>query len=89
MEEIDLPNDHLHYAITWFALAFGLLVVYVLFHRQQMRETSPEMSNAYTELEARFRRLSLLSRSIGMLRWDMSVMMPPGVPRHEPNKLPP
>ena len=37
---IDLPNDHLHYAITWFALAFGLLVVYILFHRQQMRETS-------------------------------------------------
>ena len=36
------------------------------------------MSNAYTELEARFRRLSLLSESIGMLRWDMSVMMPPG-----------
>ena len=36
------------------------------------------MLNAYTELEARFRRLSLLSESIGMLRWDMSVMMPPG-----------
>ena len=36
------------------------------------------MLNAYTKLEARFRRLSLLSESIGMLRWDMSVMMPPG-----------
>ncbi len=36
------------------------------------------MSDAYTALEARFRRLALLSESIGMLRWDMSVMMPPG-----------
>ena len=36
------------------------------------------MSDAYTALEARFRRLPLLSESIGMLRWDMSVMMPPG-----------
>ena len=36
---INLPNDHLHYAITWFALAVGLLVVYILFHRQQMRKS--------------------------------------------------
>ena len=37
---VDLPNDHLQYAITWFALAFGLLVVYIPFHGQQMRESS-------------------------------------------------
>jgi surfeit locus 1 family protein len=30
-----LPNDHLAYAITWFALAAGLIVVYVVFHLQQ------------------------------------------------------
>jgi surfeit locus 1 family protein len=30
-----LPNDHLSYAITWFALAAGLVVVYVAFHLQQ------------------------------------------------------
>jgi carboxypeptidase Taq len=36
------------------------------------------MTDAYFELETRFRRLSLLGESIGMLRWDMSVMMPPG-----------
>lgn len=35
------------------------------------------MSPAYTALEKRFRRLSLLSETVGMLRWDMSVMMPP------------
>ena len=31
---IDIPNNHLQYAITWFALAFGLLVVYLLYHRR-------------------------------------------------------
>jgi len=30
---VALPNDHLQYAITWFALAFGLAVIYVLYHR--------------------------------------------------------
>ena len=37
---IDLRNDHLQYAITWFALAFGLLVIYILYHRQQTDESS-------------------------------------------------
>jgi surfeit locus 1 family protein len=27
-----LPNDHLQYAITWFALAIGLAVIYFLYH---------------------------------------------------------
>jgi surfeit locus 1 family protein len=31
---VDLPNNHLHYAITWFALAFGLLVIYIVYHKQ-------------------------------------------------------
>jgi surfeit locus 1 family protein len=30
---VDLPNDHLQYAITWFALAIGLAAVYVIYHR--------------------------------------------------------
>ena len=34
------------------------------------------MSAHYQELEARFRRLSLIGEAAGMLRWDMSVMMP-------------
>ena len=29
---INLPNDHLSYAITWGALAVALLVIYVMFH---------------------------------------------------------
>ena len=32
---ITLPNDHLQYAITWFSLAVALMVIYVLYHRQQ------------------------------------------------------
>lgn len=31
----------------------------------------------YQDLERRFRKLSLIRESIGMLSWDMSVMMPP------------
>jgi surfeit locus 1 family protein len=29
-----LPNDHLQYAITWYALAAALVVIYVVYHRQ-------------------------------------------------------
>jgi surfeit locus 1 family protein len=31
---VNLPNDHLQYAITWYALAAGLAVIYVLYHRR-------------------------------------------------------
>jgi surfeit locus 1 family protein len=31
---LDLPNDHLQYAITWFSLAIALVVIYVLYHRR-------------------------------------------------------
>jgi len=29
---LDLPNDHLQYALTWFALAIALTVIYLLYH---------------------------------------------------------
>ena len=31
---LDLPNDHLQYAITWFSLAVALVVIYILYHRR-------------------------------------------------------
>ena len=31
---LELRNDHLQYAITWFSLAVALIVIYVLFHRR-------------------------------------------------------
>jgi surfeit locus 1 family protein len=34
---IDLPNNHLHYAITWFALAFCLVVIYVIYVRGRLK----------------------------------------------------
>jgi surfeit locus 1 family protein len=34
---VDLPNDHMQYAITWFGLALGLLVVYLTYHRSRGR----------------------------------------------------
>ncbi len=30
---LEIPNDHLQYAITWFALAVALIVIYVVYHR--------------------------------------------------------
>jgi surfeit locus 1 family protein len=34
---ISLPNNHLQYAITWYLMALGLLVVYLAWHRQRGR----------------------------------------------------
>jgi surfeit locus 1 family protein len=31
----DLPNDHLQYAITWYALAAALAVIYVMLLRRE------------------------------------------------------
>jgi surfeit locus 1 family protein len=36
--ETDLPNNHLQYAITWFALAAGLIGVYIVFVRRRFKE---------------------------------------------------
>ena len=34
---VDLPNNHLQYAITWYALAGGLVAVYILLVRRHRR----------------------------------------------------
>jgi surfeit locus 1 family protein len=39
---INLPNDHLQYAVTWFILAFSLVVIYVVYHLR--REPDEESS---------------------------------------------
>ncbi len=38
---IDLPNNHLAYALTWYALAFVLLVIYLL-HQSRPEPTNEE-----------------------------------------------
>ena len=35
-DKLSLRNDHLGYAITWYALAVVLLVVFVVYHRKQV-----------------------------------------------------
>ena len=32
---LNIRNDHLQYAVTWYALAIALLVIYVLYHRKR------------------------------------------------------
>lgn len=32
---LDIRNDHLEYAITWYGLAVALLLIYVVYHRQK------------------------------------------------------
>ncbi|WP_284735544.1 SURF1 family protein [Dongia deserti] len=38
---IEIPNDHLQYAITWGLLAVALAVIYVLYHLKLERERKP------------------------------------------------
>lgn len=35
---VDVRNDHLQYAITWYSLALGLLVIYIVYHRKNAAE---------------------------------------------------
>jgi len=39
---VDIRNDHLQYAITWYALALGLLAIYLLYHRRPSSRTDEE-----------------------------------------------
>lgn len=32
---LDIRNDHLEYALTWYSLAVALLVIYILYHRRR------------------------------------------------------
>jgi surfeit locus 1 family protein len=34
---LDIPNDHLQYAITWFLLAFCLVIIYAVYVRSRLR----------------------------------------------------
>lgn len=37
---LEIPNNHLQYAITWYALAAGLIVVYLVFRRGERRRAA-------------------------------------------------
>jgi surfeit locus 1 family protein len=38
--QIQLPSNHLQYAVTWYALAFAFAVIYVVWHRQRRARTA-------------------------------------------------
>lgn len=40
--KIVLMNDHLQYAITWFLLAFGIVVIYFVYHYQKAKEAEKQ-----------------------------------------------
>lgn len=40
--EVDIPNNHLSYALTWFGLAATLLVVFGIWARGRLRREAPE-----------------------------------------------
>lgn len=33
--KVEIQNDHLQYAITWFCLALAIIVIYVVYHRKE------------------------------------------------------
>ena len=74
---IDLPNNHLQYAITWYALAVALVVVYIVAGAPPPGRTHVTPS-PYHALEARFRRLGALREAGSVLHWDIATMMPEG-----------
>jgi surfeit locus 1 family protein len=40
---LDIPNDHLQYAITWYLLALTLVAVYIGWNRKSMREHQSDL----------------------------------------------
>ncbi|MFI4987299.1 MAG: SURF1 family protein [Alphaproteobacteria bacterium] len=46
---IDLPNNHLQYALTWYSFAVSLTVIYLLYHRNLAREAAAKAAGATEE----------------------------------------
>ena len=43
--KVDLRNDHLQYALTWFSLALILVIVFVIFHLKRPLDKTPNTSS--------------------------------------------
>ena len=92
---LDIPNDHLQYAITWFLLALALAGVYLAYHWENGRLTiagrtkvkTMIANDPYAELERRFARLSAVNRASAILNWDRSAMMPAGASEDRADQL--
>ena len=75
---LDIPNDHLQYAITWFLIALAGAGVYLAYplgerpaDRQRPHEGDASMiaNDPYAELERRFARMSAVDRAGAILNW--------------------
>lgn len=42
--QLNFPNDHLQYAITWYALAVALIVMFVVHHRRRLGKPGEDRS---------------------------------------------
>ena len=93
---LDIPNDHLQYAITWFLIAAALAGVYLAYHWENGRLTVDGRTKVqdimiandpYAELERRFARLSAVHRACAILNWDRSAMMPEGASEDRADQL--
>jgi len=47
---IELPNNHLQYALTWYSFAVSLAVIYVIYHRNLAREEEEKRRGVLEEL---------------------------------------
>ena len=75
---LDLPNNHLQYAITWYALAAALVVFYILLVRRRRVEADVNrepLSRPRSPLPPSRRACR---RPAGVLHWDTATMMPEG-----------
>jgi len=43
--KVELPNNHLEYAITWYSLALTLIVMFVLYHRRPSDDNDDNKDN--------------------------------------------
>lgn len=46
---LDIPNNHLQYAVTWFAFAIILAVIYALYHRRRPEEAADTRSSNHPD----------------------------------------
>ncbi|WP_336080110.1 SURF1 family protein [Thalassospira sp. CH_XMU1448-2] len=43
--KVELPNNHLEYAITWYSLALSLIVIFVVYHRRPAEDKDDQDHN--------------------------------------------